>query len=97
MDLGLKGKKAVVTGASRGIGRAIADLLAEEGADVAICARGADQVAETVKALEAKGVKAFGKAVDIADGAAIRAFVKEAGEALGGIVRPGGEHSQSIH
>ena len=85
MDLGLKGKKAVVTGASRGIGRAIADLLAEEGADVAICARGADQVAETVKALEAKGVKAFGKAVDIADGAAIRAFVKEAGEALGGI------------
>ena len=85
MDLGLKGKKAVVTGASRGIGRAIADLLAEEGADVAICARGADQVAETVKALEGKGVKAFGKAVDIADGAAIRAFVKEAGEALGGI------------
>lgn len=85
MDLGLKGKKAVVTGASRGIGRAIADLLAEEGADVAICARGADQVAETVKALEAKGVKAFGKAVDIADGAAIRAFVKEAGETLGGI------------
>lgn len=85
MDLGLKGKKAVVTGASRGIGRAIADLLAEEGADVAICARGADQVAETVKALEAKGVKAFGKAVDIADGTAIRAFVKEAGETLGGI------------
>lgn len=85
MDLGLKGKKAVVTGASRGIGRAIADLLAEEGADVAICARGADQVAEAVKALEAKGVKAFGKAVDIADGAAIRAFVEEAGETLGGI------------
>ena len=85
MDLGLKGRKAVVTGGTRGIGRAIADLLAEEGADVAICALGADQVAETVKALEAKGVKAFGKAVDIADGTAIRAFVKEAGETLGGI------------
>jgi len=85
MDLGLKGKKAVVTGGSRGIGRAIADLLAEEGADVAICARNAEQVAEAVRALEAKGVKAFGKAVDIADGPAIRAFVKEAGDTLGGI------------
>lgn len=85
MDLGLKGKKAVVTGASRGIGRAIADLLAEEGADVAICARNADQVADAVKALGAKGVKTFGQAVDIADGPAIRAFVAQAGEALGGI------------
>ena len=85
MDLGLKGKKAVVTGGSRGIGRAIADLLADEGADVAICARNAEQVAEAVKALEAKGVKAFGQAVDIADGPAIRAFVQAAGEALGGI------------
>ncbi|KQW66482.1 3-ketoacyl-ACP reductase [Phenylobacterium sp. Root77] len=85
MDLGLKGKKALVTGGSRGIGRAIADLLADEGADVAICARNADQVAEAVKALEAKGVKAFGKAVDIADGPAIRAFITEAGETLGGI------------
>lgn len=85
MDLGLKGKKAVVTGGSRGIGRAIADLLADEGADVAICARNADQVAEAVRALEAKGVKAFGQAVDIADGPAIRGFIKEAGEALGGI------------
>ena len=85
MDLGLRGKKAVVTGASRGIGRAIADLLADEGADVAICARNAEQVAEAVKALEAKGVKAFGQAVDIADGPAIRAFVAAAGEALGGI------------
>ena len=85
MDLGLKGKKAVVTGGSRGIGRAIADLLAEEGADVAICARNAEQVAQVVAELEAKGVKAFGQAVDIADGPAIRAFVAQAGETLGGI------------
>jgi 3-oxoacyl-[acyl-carrier protein] reductase len=85
MDLGLKGKAAVVTGGSRGIGRAIADLLAEEGCDVAICARNPEQVAAAVKDLEAKGVKAFGQAVDIADGPALKAFIKAAGEALGGV------------
>jgi len=85
MDLQLKGKCAVVTGATRGIGRAIAELLAEEGVNVAICARKADEVAATVKALEAKGVKAFGQVADIADGEGIRAFVTTAGETLGGI------------
>lgn len=85
MDLGLKGKRAVVTGATRGIGRAIAEAFADEGAHVAICARKADQVAETVRALEAKGVKAFGKVVDIADGPALKAFVAEAADALGGL------------
>ena len=85
MDLQLKGKTAVVTGATRGIGRAIAEEFAGEGANVAICARNAEQVAEAVKALEARGVKAFGQAVDIADGPALKAFVTAAGEALGGI------------
>ncbi len=85
MDLALKGKKVVVTGGSRGIGRSIADLFAEEGADVAICARGAEQVGAAVEALKAKGVNAWGQAVDIADGPALKAFVTSAGEALGGI------------
>ncbi len=85
MDLQLKGKTAVVTGATRGIGRSIAEAFADEGANVAICARNAEQVAEVVKALEAKGVKAFGQAADISHGPAIKAFVKAAGEALGGI------------
>ena len=85
MDLQLKGKTAVVTGATRGIGRSIAEAFADEGANVAICARNAGEVAEAVKALEKKGVKAFGQAVDISDGPAIKAFVKAAGEALGGI------------
>ncbi len=53
MDLGLKGKKAMVTGGTRGIGRAIAEQLAKEGADVAVCARNEDEVVEAVAALRA--------------------------------------------
>jgi 3-oxoacyl-[acyl-carrier protein] reductase len=85
MDLQLKGKTAVVTGASRGIGRSIAEGFADEGANVAICARNAEQVAEAVSALQGRGVRAWGKAVDIADGPAIKAFVGEAAAELGGI------------
>jgi 3-oxoacyl-[acyl-carrier protein] reductase len=85
MDLQLKGKSAIVTGGTRGIGRAIAECFADEGANVAICARKADQVEEAVEALRAKGVKAFGQAVDIADGPALQDFVRAAAEDLGGL------------
>jgi len=83
MDLGLKGRKAVVTGGTRG--RAIVDLLAAEGADVAFCARNATEVEAAAKAVGAKGVKAIGGVVDVRDGLALRAWVAAAGEALGGI------------
>src|SRR5205809_1100585 len=85
MDLGLKGKKAIVTGGTRGIGYAIASLLAAEGCDVAICARNRGPVDETVAALARTGVKAVGGAVDVADLPALRAWVGEAAGALGGL------------
>ncbi|WP_304170572.1 SDR family NAD(P)-dependent oxidoreductase [Phenylobacterium aquaticum] len=84
MDLGLKGMKAVLAGASKGIGRATAEALAAEGVDVAICARGQEGVDAAVAALKAKGVKAIGESVDMADGEAYRAWVARAAEGLGG-------------
>jgi NAD(P)-dependent dehydrogenase (short-subunit alcohol dehydrogenase family) len=85
MDLGLKGKRAVVTGGSRGIGRAIAECFADEGADIAICARKEDEVGEAAAALQAKGVKSFGRALDVADGPALSAWITASAGILGGI------------
>lgn len=85
MDLGLAGRRALVTGGTKGIGRASADLLAEEGAAVAICARDAGEVEETVAVLRARGVPATGRALDVADADALRAWVGDAGRELGGL------------
>ena len=76
MDLGLKGKKAIVTGGTRGIGRAIASLLAAEGCDVAICARHKDAVKETVATLGRTGIRATGIGTAVAVGR------------IGGVVSP---------
>ena len=85
MDLGLKGLKALVTGGTKGIGRHCAEIFAAEGASVGVCARNASEVKDTIAALEAKGVKAYGEAVDVADKAAFEAFVAASAEALGGL------------
>jgi len=85
MDLGLAGRKAIVTAATKGIGLAIARTLADEGADVAICARSEGGLESAAKDLEGRGVAVFTRAVDVGDGDALRAFVDAAAEALGGL------------
>src|SRR5690348_287332 len=85
MDLGLAGRKAIVTGGTRGIGRSIADHFAAEGADVGICARNEAEVTETVAALQAKGVKAAGRALDVSDGPALTQWVQDTAGEFGGL------------
>jgi 3-oxoacyl-[acyl-carrier protein] reductase len=85
MDLGLKGLRAVVTGGTKGIGRAAANIFAQEGASVAICARNADEVKTAVKDLTARGVHAYGANIDVADKAALQKFIADSAQALGGI------------
>jgi 3-oxoacyl-[acyl-carrier protein] reductase len=85
MDLGLKGKRAIVTGGSRGIGRSIVELLVAEGCDVGICARDPSRVDEAVAAFSNSGCKVTGGAVDVTDGEALRAWVTDMAQALGGL------------
>jgi 3-oxoacyl-[acyl-carrier protein] reductase len=87
VDLGLGGRRAIVAGASRGIGLAIAVALREQGASVALCARdpdGLEQARSSLEAVDAPGT-VFARATDLADGDDTRTFVREAIEALGGL------------
>ena len=85
MDLGLKGLRAIVTGGTKGIGLACAEILTAEGAAVSICARTSDDVDTTVARLKPSGATAHGMAVDVADKAALEDWVAASAKAMGGI------------
>lgn len=85
MDLGLSDKRAIVTGGSKGLGRAIAEELAREGAHVAICARNTEEVKRAEKELTELGTTVFAKVADVTDPAQVKSFVEEAVRALGGL------------
>jgi 3-oxoacyl-[acyl-carrier protein] reductase len=84
MDLGLSGKRALVSGGSQGIGRAVAEALLREGASVALCARDGDGVDTAVRELQPLGT-VVGHVCDFADDEAVRAWVDVAAAALGGV------------
>jgi len=85
MKIDLAGKRAIVAGGSRGIGRAIALAFAEAGAGVSICARGAERLAATREEIAGHGGAAYSAVCDLADAAAVARYVEEAAAALGGI------------
>jgi len=85
MRIELTGKRAVITGGSRGIGRAIALACAEAGASVSICARNADGLKPVRDEIAALGVTAHAQACDVGKETEITGYIKAAGEALGGI------------
>ena len=84
MDLKLKGRKAILAGASKGIGRYTAEALAAEGVDIAFCARDQASIDETCTSLARHGVAVHGASVDLSDPEAYRAWVDASATALGG-------------
>ncbi len=85
MDLGLRGKTALVTGASRGIGRAIAAALGAEGARVAMCARGTEELEAAAGELRAAGIEVLALAADVATEQGAAAVVARVAAELGGV------------
>lgn len=85
MDLGLSGKKAIIVGGARGIGYAIAEVLAREGCDIAITARSEDAVKDAVANLRKYGTNIIGSAVDVQKADAYKAWLEQTVEAMDGV------------
>jgi 3-oxoacyl-[acyl-carrier protein] reductase len=85
VDLQLAGLRALVTGGTKGIGRAIVEVLADEGASVALCARTDSDVVEAVEQLRGLGANVIGSAVDVGDGPALTQWVSDSAAELGGL------------
>lgn len=85
MELGLKGKRVLVTGGTRGIGLAIVRTIAQEGGHVALCARNAQQVNAAVAAFQRQGLAVTGSAVDITDQDTLKTWIAQAADAMSGI------------
>jgi 3-oxoacyl-[acyl-carrier protein] reductase len=85
MDLELTGKRALITGGSRGIGLAIASRLGVEGCRIALCGRNSMDISQALRQLRDAGIDAIGRALDIADAQAYDAWIDEAAETMGGL------------
>jgi 3-oxoacyl-[acyl-carrier protein] reductase len=85
MDLGLNGKVAMITGASKGLGRAMAQALAAEGVALSICARSAKELEQAAVDLKAAGAKVLAHPADVNDGAAMQAWVAATVKQFGGV------------
>lgn len=85
MDLLLKGKRVLITGGTRGIGKAIAETFADEGCDTVICARNTTELETVVASLKSRGVSAWGMPVDMADEKAVKDWVSLAADKMGGL------------
>lgn len=84
MDLNLRGKRALITGSSRGLGFAMADQLCREGAHVAICGRSAKAASDAAARLESHNTRVWSGAADVGDDQSYRGWMREAVEQLGG-------------
>ena len=85
MNLGLTGKNAVIMGASKGIGKSIALSLADEGANLAICARGEEALRAAETELKQQGVNVFASSCDVGNQESLNGFLENARSSLGSI------------